>query len=135
MAIKFVSRQNVFVILGAVMIVCLALTIVTFPVALIWIGQPLGNAAGLTAEALVSAFSVAFFAAFALAMAGQKARSIDSSRKKPRLRLPGHLATQMPRGRQLNTRQKNKREPGYGLTRLSEVTLRARPKRRLERGA
>ena len=45
MATKFVSRQNVLVILGVVMIVCLALTIVTFPVALISMGQPFGNAA------------------------------------------------------------------------------------------
>jgi hypothetical protein len=44
MATKFVSRQNVIVILGAVMIICLALTVVTFAVALIWIGQPLGGA-------------------------------------------------------------------------------------------
>jgi hypothetical protein len=68
MATKFVSRQNVLVILAVVMIVCLALTIVTFPVALFWIGQPLGNAAGLAADAFASVFSVAFFAAFALAM-------------------------------------------------------------------
>jgi hypothetical protein len=74
MATKFVSRQNVIVILGAVMIVCLALTIVTFAVALIWIGQPLGNAAGLTADAFASVFSVAFFAAFALAMAEHQSR-------------------------------------------------------------
>jgi hypothetical protein len=60
MATKFVSRQNVIVILGAVMIVCLALTIVTEAVALIWIGQPLGNAAGITADAFASVFSVAF---------------------------------------------------------------------------
>ena len=47
MATKIVSRENVLVILGLVMVVCLALTIVTFPVALIWVGQPLGNAARL----------------------------------------------------------------------------------------
>ena len=75
MAIKIVSRENVLVILGVVMIVCLALTIVTFPVALIWVGQPLGNAAGLTADACASVFSVAFFAAFALAMADQQSLS------------------------------------------------------------
>ena len=74
MATKFVSRQNVLVILGVVMIVCLALTIVTFPVALIWIGQPFGNAAGLTADAFACVFSVAFFAAFALAMAEHQSR-------------------------------------------------------------
>ena len=70
-----VYRQNLLVILGVVMIVCLALTIVTFPVALFWIGQPLGNAAGLTADAFASVFSVAFFAALALAMAEQHSRS------------------------------------------------------------
>ena len=75
MATKFVSRQNVIVILGALMIVCLALTIATFAVALIWIGQPLGNAAGLTADAFASVFSAAFFAAFALAMAEHQSRS------------------------------------------------------------
>jgi hypothetical protein len=72
---KFVSRQNVLVILGAVMIVSLALATVTFPAALIWIGQPLGNAAITMADAFASVFSVAFFAAFALAMADQRRRS------------------------------------------------------------
>ena len=75
MATKFVSLQNVLVILAVVMIVCLALTILTFPVALIWIGQPLGNAAGLAADAFASAFSVALFAAFALAMVEHQSRS------------------------------------------------------------
>jgi MFS-type transporter involved in bile tolerance (Atg22 family) len=75
MATKFASRQNVVVILGAVMIVCLALTIVTFPIALIWFGQPLGNAGLVAADAFASVFSVAFFAAFALAMAEQRSRS------------------------------------------------------------
>ena len=75
MAAKFVSLQTVLVVLGVVMIVSLALTIVTFPVALFWIGQPLGNAAGLTADAFASAFSVAFFAAFALVMAENQWRS------------------------------------------------------------
>ena len=75
MEIKFVSRQNVLVVLGAVMIVSLALALVAFPVALIWIGQPLGNAAITMADAFASGFSVAFFAAFALAMADQQPRS------------------------------------------------------------
>jgi membrane protein implicated in regulation of membrane protease activity len=75
MATKFVSRQNVLVVLGVVMIICLALTIVTFAVALIWIGRPLGNAAVLTADAFASVFSVALFAAFALAMAEHQWRS------------------------------------------------------------
>jgi membrane protein implicated in regulation of membrane protease activity len=75
---KFVSRQNVIVILGAVMIVCLALTIVTGAVALIWIGQPVGNAAGTTADAFAFVFSVAFIAAFALAMAGHQPRNNKS---------------------------------------------------------
>ena len=65
MATKFVSRQNVLVIFGAVMIVFLALTIVTFPVALIWVGQPPGNVAITMADAFATVFSVAFFAAFA----------------------------------------------------------------------
>ena len=68
MATQFISRQNVLTILGAVMIVSLALTIITFPVALIWIGQPLGNVAITMADAFATVFSVAFFAAFALAM-------------------------------------------------------------------
>jgi MFS-type transporter involved in bile tolerance (Atg22 family) len=75
MTTKFASRQNVVVILGAVMIVCLALTIVTFLVALIWIGQPLGNEGLVAADAFASVFSAAFFAAFALAMAEQRSRS------------------------------------------------------------
>ena len=75
MATQFVSRPNVLVILGAVAIVSLALTIVTFPVSLIWIGQPLGNAALVAADAFASVFSVAFFAAFFLAMAEQRSRS------------------------------------------------------------
>ena len=75
MATKFVSRQNVLVIFGAVMIVFLALTIVTFPVALIWVGQPPGNVAMTMADAFATVFSVAFFAAFALAMAEQPSTS------------------------------------------------------------
>ena len=75
MATKFVSRQNVVVILGASMIACLALTILTFPIALVWIGQPLGSAAGIAADAFASGFSVAFFVAFALAMADQRPRN------------------------------------------------------------
>jgi hypothetical protein len=75
MATKSASRQNAVVILGAVMIVCLALTIVTFPIALIWFGQPLGNAAITMADAFASVFSVALFAALALAMAEQRSRS------------------------------------------------------------
>jgi len=77
MATKLVSRQNVVVILGTVMIVCLALTIVTFPVALIWIGQPLGNTAMTMADAFASIFSVALFAAFVLAMAEQPSAVSD----------------------------------------------------------
>ena len=68
MAAKFIYRQAVIAILGAVMIVSLALTIVTFPVALIWVGQPPGNVAMTMADAFATVFSVAFFAAFALAM-------------------------------------------------------------------
>jgi hypothetical protein len=67
MATRFISRQDVITILGTVMIVSLALTIVTFPVALIWLGQP-PNAAITMADAFASVFSAAFFAAFALAM-------------------------------------------------------------------
>jgi hypothetical protein len=81
MATQFVSRQNVLVILGAVAIVSLALTIVTFPVSLIWIGQPLGNAALVAADAFASGFSVAFFAAFVLAMTEQRSRSSATTLK------------------------------------------------------
>jgi hypothetical protein len=72
MATKFLSRQNVVVILGAVTIVSLALTIVAFPVALIWIGQPAGNTAITMADVFATVFSVAFFAAFVLAMTDQR---------------------------------------------------------------
>ena len=75
MAARLISRQNVIAILGAVMIVSLALTIVAFPVALIWFGQPPGNVAITMADAFASVFSVAFFAAFALAMADQRSGS------------------------------------------------------------
>ena len=75
MAAKFISRQAVIAILGAVAIVSLALTIVMFPVALIWVGQPPGNVAMTTADAFATVFSVAFFAAFALAMAEQPSSS------------------------------------------------------------
>jgi len=70
MATKFIS--HVITILGAVMIVFLALTIVMFLVALIWVGQPPGNVAMTMADAFATVFSVAFFAAFALAMAEQR---------------------------------------------------------------
>ena len=55
MAAKFIS--HVTAILGAVMIVSLALTIVTFPVALIWTGQPPGNVAITMADAFATVFS------------------------------------------------------------------------------
>ena len=71
MATQFVSRQNVLAVLGAVAIVTLALTIVMFPVALIWIGKPPGTVAITMADGFATVFSVAFFAAFALAMAEQ----------------------------------------------------------------
>ena len=79
---KFVSRQNVLVILGAVMIVSLAMATVTFPAALIWIGQPLGNAAITMADAFASVFSVAFFAAFVLAMETAKTEFKTAMRRK-----------------------------------------------------
>ena len=69
-----ISRQNVHVALGAVMIVSLALIIVTFPVVLIWFGQPIGNTAAQTADVSAAVFSVAFFAAFALATIEQRWR-------------------------------------------------------------
>ena len=39
MANKLISRENVHANLGVIMIVCLTLTIVTFFLALIWIGS------------------------------------------------------------------------------------------------
>ena len=75
MAGKLVPRENMVVILGAVMVVCLPLTIVAGAVALIWNGQTIGNSAATTADVIGSVFSVAFFAAFALAMAEQRSRS------------------------------------------------------------
>ncbi len=74
MASKLVSRKNVHAILGVIIIVCLPITIVSFLVALIWIGQPMGNMAIATADVFASIFSVAFLAAFALAMADQRPR-------------------------------------------------------------
>jgi uncharacterized membrane protein len=71
---KLVSRENVHAIFGVIMIVCLPLTIVTFFLALTLIGQPIGNMAITTADVFASIFSVAFFAAFALAMADQRSR-------------------------------------------------------------
>jgi len=68
MAGKLVSRENIVVILGAVMIVCLPLTIVAGAVGLIWNGQTIGNSAATTADVIGSVFSVAFFAAFVLRM-------------------------------------------------------------------
>ena len=77
MAAKLISRQNVIAFLGAVMIVSLVLIIVAFPVALIWFGRPSGNAAMIMADTFASVFAVAFFAAFALAMAEQRSGSTD----------------------------------------------------------
>lgn len=74
MKTKLIARPNVLVALSVVMIVSLALTILTFPIALIWFGQPIGNKAAITADVFGSAFSVAFFMAFALAMIGQRSR-------------------------------------------------------------
>jgi hypothetical protein len=78
MATKSISRHDVIAILGAVMIVSLALTIVMFPIGLIWFGQSLGNAAMTMADAFASVFSVAFFAAFALSMAERRSGSSGS---------------------------------------------------------
>lgn len=66
--LQLVSRENIVVILGAVMVVCLPLTIVAGAVALIWNGQTIGNSAATTADVIGSVFSVAFFAAFVLRM-------------------------------------------------------------------
>jgi hypothetical protein len=73
-ASKLVSRANVHALLGVIMIVCLPLIIVPFFVALIWAGQPIGSMAITTADVFASIFSVAFFAAFAFAMADQRSR-------------------------------------------------------------
>ena len=66
MAGKFASRDYTILSLAAAMFVCLALVIVTLPVALIWIKQPVGNAAAIAADAFATVFSLAFLAAFAL---------------------------------------------------------------------
>ena len=60
-----VCRKNYFGV------VCLPLTIVTFFVSLIWIGQPIGYTAITMADVFASIFSVAYFATFALAMVDQ----------------------------------------------------------------
>ena len=55
--------------------------------------------------------------------------------KKPRQMIPGVLASQMSRGRQFEyAPKKSKRDPAKGFNRVSEITLRARPKRRRGRG-
>ena len=69
-----ISRANVLGGLGLVMIVSLALAIVTGTVALIWNGQPFGSTATIIADGFATIFSVAFFAAFALAMIDQRSR-------------------------------------------------------------
>jgi hypothetical protein len=56
------------------MIVCVPLTIVTGAAALIFIGQPFGNAAGITAATFASIFSISFFAAFILRMTDERFR-------------------------------------------------------------
>jgi len=74
MSRKPVSRENVIVILGVVMVVCLPLTILTGAVALIWNGQTIEYTAITTADVFGFAFSVAFFAAFILRMAEERSR-------------------------------------------------------------
>jgi hypothetical protein len=74
MSSKLVSRENVIVIFGVVMVVCLPLTILTGAVALIWNGQAIGNTAMATADVFASAFSAAFFAAIILRMAEERSR-------------------------------------------------------------
>ena len=71
MVSKLEPHENILLALAAAMIVCLALAIVAFPVALIWISQPIGTAAATTADAFAIGFSLAFFAAFVLAMVAQ----------------------------------------------------------------
>jgi hypothetical protein len=74
MASKLASREKVIVILGAVMVVCLPLTILAGAVALIWNGQTIGNTATTTADVFACAFSAAFFAAFVLRMTEERSR-------------------------------------------------------------
>ena len=68
------SRANIIVGLGLIMIASLALAIVVGTVALIWNGQPFGNGATIVADVFATIFSVAFFAALALAMVDQRSR-------------------------------------------------------------
>jgi len=60
-----ISRANVLGGLGVVM---------TGSVTLIWNGQPFGSTATTVADGFAVIFSVAFFAAFALAMIDQRSR-------------------------------------------------------------
>ncbi|HMF22935.1 MAG TPA: hypothetical protein VKG24_12515 [Pseudolabrys sp.] len=74
MASKFVSRESIHVALAVLMIVSLSLAMLAFPVALIWIKQPIGNTAGAITDTLAWVFSVAFFTAFILAMVEPRPR-------------------------------------------------------------
>lgn len=67
-----IIRDNVHFGLGIVVVVCLALIIVTFPVTLIWNGQPAGAAAALIADAFAWLFAAALFAAFVLSVVEQR---------------------------------------------------------------
>ena len=66
-----VCRENYFGV------VYLPLTIVTFFVSLIWIGQPIGYTAITMADVFASIFSVAYFATFALAMVSRVRTTAD----------------------------------------------------------
>jgi FtsH-binding integral membrane protein len=75
---RWISLENAHVALGTVMIVSLALTVITYPITLIWIGQPIGTAAAIAADTFATVFVVAFFGAFALAMVEQRLRANSS---------------------------------------------------------
>ncbi len=70
----WMSRDNVHAGLGTVMMICVVLIIVTFPVTLIWAGRPVGTGAMAITDAFAWLFAVAFFAAFGFAMVDQRRR-------------------------------------------------------------
>lgn len=72
MSRRLTILDNVHFGLGIVMIGSLALIIVTFPLMLIWIGQPAGAAAALIADAFAWLFAAAFFVAFVLSVVEQR---------------------------------------------------------------
>jgi K+-sensing histidine kinase KdpD len=76
-----IYRETTHLVLAALMAICLALTVVTFPLALIWFRQPIGTAAMDISDAAATGFTITFIAAFVVAGLRQRSRERTAGAK------------------------------------------------------